>query len=306
MANLQKEKALARISKEYGSLEKIGLGDSLYQIANTDIRIYFRYSRVHNSDTTFYGLREIDLKQLEGHLSVVCFLWNNQTEPIFMPSTFLEDLFIGRSPASDGQYKAQILLKDDAIEFYLPKQGKFNIEAFVGWSEFESVASRYSNEFIPSLSHSQVQTLLGSIGAKKNYDIYIPKTDRENLDWSLSSRFSCTDMDFGFFTEIKDIVSEVDVIWLEKGSQEIQAFFEVEHSTPIYSGLLRFNDILLCYPFINSRYSIVAASVRNSLFVRQVNRPTFRRSGLIERCSFMDYSSVYKWKQNIYQNQEKQ
>jgi hypothetical protein len=305
MANLPKEQALARISREYGSIEKIGLSDSLYQIDNTDIRIYFRYSRVHNSNTTFYGLREIDLKQLEGHLSVVCFLWNDQPEPVFIPSTFLEDLFIGKSPASDGQFKAQILFKDDAFEFYLPKQGKFNIEAFVGWREFDSVASRYTNELFPSLSHSQVQTLLGSIGMKKNYDIYIPRIDRASLDWSLSDVFACSDVDFGFLSGIKDIVSEVDVIWLEKGSQDIQAFFEVEHTTPIYSGLLRLNDILLSYPLINSRYSIVAASVRNSLFVRQVNRPTFRRSGLMEKCSFMDYSSVYKWKQNLYQSQEK-
>jgi len=46
------------------------------------------------------------------------------------------------------------------------------------------------------------------------------------------------------------ILQEVDVIWIPPGSSELKALFEIEHSTAVYSGLLRFNDR---YPGFDSR-----------------------------------------------------
>jgi hypothetical protein len=71
--------------------------------------------------------------------------------------------------------------------------------------------------------------------------------------------------------------------------------FEVEHSTTIYSGLLRFNDIHLAMPALHPRFSIVAEDARRSHFVRQVSRPTFTTSGLNELCTFLDYANVWRW-----------
>jgi hypothetical protein len=71
--------------------------------------------------------------------------------------------------------------------------------------------------------------------------------------------------------------------------------FEVEHSTPIYSGLLRFNDVHLVAPLLRPRFSVVANDARRDLFVRQLNRPTFRLSGLRELCTFLDYKDVFGW-----------
>ena len=34
--------------------------------------------------------------------------------------------------------------------------------------------------------------------------------------------------------------SEIDVVWVNSGSSAVDSLFEVEHSTPVYSGLLRF------------------------------------------------------------------
>lgn len=92
---------------------------------------------------------------------------------------------------------------------------------------------------------------------------------------------------------------EVDVIWIRKGSNELRALFEVEHSTPIYSGLLRFNDIHLLAPNLRPRFSIVANDYRRSAFARQLNRPTFRTSGLREICTFLEYVDVLGWHSRI-------
>ena len=66
----------------------------------------------------------------------------------------------------------------------------------------------------------------------------------------------------------------------------LEGLFEVEHSTPVYSGLLRFNDVLLANPKL-SRFTIVSNERRRALFSKQVFRPTFRKSGLAELVSFL-------------------
>jgi hypothetical protein len=79
--------------------------------------------------------------------------------------------------------------------------------------------------------------------------------------------------------------------------------FEVEHSTPIYSGLLRFNDIFLVSPRLGARFTVVSNDERRSLFTRQLNRPTFKLSKLDEHCTFLDYASVYSWHQGLKRSQ---
>jgi hypothetical protein len=101
---------------------------------------------------------------------------------------------------------------------------------------------------------------------------------------------------FGFETIINTL-QEVDVIWIERGSGKLRALFEVEHSTPIYSGLLRFNDIHLVAPAFRPRYSIVANDTRRSLFVRQINRPTFRMSG--RTLYLFEYANVVGWHNRV-------
>jgi len=73
----------------------------------------------------------------------------------------------------------------------------------------------------------------------------------------------------------------------------LAAAFEVEHSTPIYSRLLRFNDIHIDFKL--ARAGIVAQAERKEAFLRQINRRTFCASGLNEVCLFYSYSDVYRW-----------
>ena len=67
----------------------------------------------------------------------------------------------------------------------------------------------------------------------------------------------------------------------------------------MYSGLLRLNDVHLVAPTIRAKFSIVANETRRSLFVRQINRPTFQTSGLSDLCSFLEYSNVFTWYKRV-------
>ncbi|MCX6024454.1 MAG: hypothetical protein NTZ05_22535, partial [Chloroflexi bacterium] len=265
MPNPTKPAFLAELTRRYGALHKLNKSLSLFEIGHGAARIYIRYSKVHNRKDTFYGLRKEDLQQLEGFASYMCFLWDDQDSPLILPFSDYEEVFQSIVPASDGQYKAQVYLQD-GTEFYLARAGRFNVEGYMGWGMLDDTINAAGSTAKPLLSHSQVQTLLGSIGTTKGYDIWVPVNDRGRLDWAITKPYECRNVLPYGFDSVKSILQEIDVIWFKRGSSEPQALFEVEHSTTIYSGLLRFNDIHLTVPNLHPRYSIVADDVRRVLF----------------------------------------
>ncbi|MFH0813832.1 MAG: hypothetical protein V2A69_13500 [Pseudomonadota bacterium] len=294
MANPIKVTFLEQLRSKYGKPKQLPGSLSLFEIGGGLARLYIRYSKLHGRNRTFFGLRQDDLKQLEGFNSVICFLWNTQTEPIFIPFADFEDIFNALTPASDGQYKVQIY-PDDETELYIANAGRFNIEGFYGWHNLDNLIDKNNFTILPDLSHSQIQTLIGSIGIIKEYDVWIPLNDTNKLDWKFAERFTCRNELPSRYEKIDDIVREVDVVWLQRGSSDLRAMFEVEHSTPIYSGLLRFNDFHLIEPNLKLKFSIVSNEIRRSLFLRQINRPTFKMSGLNDLCNFLEYKDVYSW-----------
>lgn len=290
-----KSEFLKKLGQKFGKVENFGDSRSLYRITGSNIQIYIRYSKTHPNGKTFYGLRDKDLQLLEGQPSILCFLWDGQKEPLLIPFSEYEDVFRSSIPAEDGQYKAQVIPSDETTELYIARAGRFNVDGFMGWEPVETLTKKVGGEKIPELSHSQVQTLLGSIGTAKDFDVWIPINDRMKLDWTIARQFAFREnLPYGF-GQVENILSEIDVIWTQKGSNTIKALFEIEHSTPIYSGLLRFNDIHLIAPELRARFSVVANNERRSLFTRQVNRPTFKASGLGELCTFLDYADVHNW-----------
>jgi len=290
-----KEQFLAELARRFPASRKMAGSQSLFDLGEGQGRMYIRYSKVHSGGRTFYGLRRIDLQELEGHNSTICFLWDGQAEPLLVPFADFEDVFQILSPADDGQYKLQVYLGGETTELYIAGAGRFNAEGYFGWSEVVIHPSSAAIAFARQMTHSQVQTLLGAIGARKGHEIWIPPNDRSKLDWILSSRFDLHGVLPQLSSTVDAILSEVDVIWLRKGSSDFAALFEIEHSTPVYSGLLRFNDFHLVTPTMKPRFSVVSNDTRRSLFARQVNRPTFTVSGLSDICTFLEYENVYEW-----------
>lgn len=297
MGNDLKRDFLATLSEKFGGVRSLPQTQSLYDLGDNLGRVYVRYSKVHSRHRTFFGLRKVDLQQLEGHRSFICFLWDRQKEPLILPFADYEDVFHETTPAGDGQFKVQVFLRDDSTELYIARAGRFNVDAHLGWTAIEK-AVRPAQTGLPPLAHSQIQTLLGAIGAARTFDIWIPPKDREALDWSMSDRFRCLERLPSAYERVDSILQEIDVVWVQRGSSTLAALYEVEHSTPIYSGLLRFNDVHLLFPPVD-RFAIVSNEPRRSLFVKQLKRPTFQRSGLSDICSFLEYSDVYEWHKRI-------
>jgi hypothetical protein len=298
MANPVKVAFVAELTKRFGVPKKLEGSESLYEIGEDKARLLFRYSKKHPRNRTFFGLRRVDLQALEGHAGILCFFWDGQREPLFVPFGEFEEVFAALSPASDGQYKAQVYEQEDGTELYIANAGRFNVESYTGWDHLESLIQTPQMVF-PELSHVQVQTLLGSIGATKGFDIWIPPNDRGKLDWNLTPAFQLSNSLPPLLTPIKEAAEEIDVIWVNRGSNRPAALYEVEHSTPIYSGLLRFNDVHLTLSNLSLRFGIVSNEHRRALFVRQLSRPTFQLSGLKEICTFLEYRNVFGWHQKL-------
>ncbi|MGI5869221.1 MAG: hypothetical protein ACOX9C_07250 [Kiritimatiellia bacterium] len=298
MANPVKAAFIEELTSRFGPPRKLKNSESLFEVGRDAVRLYFRYSKRHPHNRTFFGLRKVDLQALEGHNGVLCFFWEGQREPLFVPFGQFEEVFAGLSPASDGQFKAQIYEQIEGTELYLANAGRFNVESYMGWDFLESMIQP-SGITVPELNHSQVQTLLGGIGIAKGFDIWIPPNDRANLDWNLTPRFRPTPELPSALMAIKAIAEEIDVIWIDRGGGTPAALYEVEHSTPVYSGLLRFNDVHLVVPSLRLRFGIVSNDDRRALFVRQVGRPTFKASGLRDFCTFFEYRNVFGWHQRM-------
>jgi len=296
--NPYKVAILDSLRERFGAIRKLGESESLYVIGDDAARIYIRYSKVHAGGRTFFGLREIDLRQLECHNSFLCFLLNDGSAPLFIPFGDFEEVFRSAQAANDGQYKVQLRSGENGRELYVARQGRFNIEGYVGLEPVVRSLDAALLREAQNLNHSQVQTLLAGIGYFKDYGVYVPEHDVGGLDWTLTEKFSLRGAIPSGFEQVRGILSEIDVIWVARGGETIEGLFEVEHSTTVYSGLLRFNDILLSDPKVR-RFSIVSNETRRALFSRQLFRPTFTKSGLSDLTSFLEYSNVLDWHKRV-------
>lgn len=300
MANVVKDEFLHELNKRFPTLKKSPDSQSLFEIPESSARIYIRYSKLHPRNRTFFGLRQTDLKWLEGHRSIICFLWDDQPAPLLIPYEAFEDVFSTLTPALDGQYKVQVLPNVEAAELYIAGAGRFNVEGYFGWNELNTLADMSTCALARSLTHSQIQTLLGAIGFAKGHDVWCPQSDRNYLDWNLTKKFPLHNHLPEKYKKIQPILSEIDVVWVQRGAGDLVALYEVEHTTSVYSGLLRFNDVHLVDPALHPRFSIVSNDIRRGLYVRQVNRPTFIKSGLSEICTFMQYDNVLDWHNRLF------
>jgi len=69
----------------------------------------------------------------------------------------------------------------------------------------------------------------------------------------------------------------------------------VEHTTAVYSGLLRMADLLALIPNMDIRFDIVAPDERKDKVFHEMRRPVFallQAGPLSDRCAFISYDNV--------------
>ena len=142
----------------------------------------------------------------------------------------------------------------------------------------------------------KVQAKLAETGAIMGFKIWVPPADRtrvlELVPANERSAFLET-LPLNNTEATLDTIKQIDVLWLRRGS--IIRAFEVEHTTAVYSGLLRMADLLALQQNIDIRLHIVASDERRDKVFREMGRPVFmllERGPLSKSCTFISYESV--------------
>ena len=140
-------------------------------------------------------------------------------------------------------------------------------------------------------SHTEVQGWLRDLGRALGFSVWIAANDHGR---SYGNGRLCD----GCLTALPatltaaDAVPLIDVLWLEPGANRVRAAFEVEHSTSIYSGIVRMLDLALGVPDEASTcYFLVAPDSREADVRSQLQRPAFSSIGRLAP-RYLPYSEL--------------
>lgn len=141
----------------------------------------------------------------------------------------------------------------------------------------------------------RMQALIADIGARMGMSIWIPRPDRAAVarerEYEVDSVLERLPLNYNDAT--LSTIENIDVIWIRRSS--IARAFEVEHTTSIYSGLLRMADLLALQPNMDIRLHIVAPASKREKVFQEIRRPVFsllERGPLAESCTYLSYESL--------------
>jgi hypothetical protein len=146
-------------------------------------------------------------------------------------------------------------------------------------------------ERVPT-EHDEMQWRLIRLGQLAKCDVWVPRNDQPKQYEGHQFR----DFVLREFHETLDVprsIENIDVVW-KFGPYSIKSAFEIEHSTSVYSGILRLSDLRAEAPNSNFPLFIVASEERRKKVFEELRRPTF--SGpclrLNEVIRFLGYSRL--------------
>lgn len=145
------------------------------------------------------------------------------------------------------------------------------------------------------ITHTEIQYLLLKLGSDMGLNVWVARNDK-NRSFNgnpFTDIMSFTDkLPRQFDDATNRTIEMIDVLWLQ--GDAIVAAFEVEHTTSIYSGLLRMADLITMQPNIKINLYLVAPDDKEDKVFYEINRPTFRKlkPPLPELCRFIPYSKL--------------
>jgi hypothetical protein len=125
----------------------------------------------------------------------------------------------------------------------------------------------------------QIQAMIAEIGAKMGLKIWLPRNDRARILNEMDEEGPplLDRLPLNYDDTTLKTIEQIEVLWL-KGRAIVRAF-EVEHTTQIYSGILRKADLLALQPNMDIKLHIVAPSERRDKVFTEILRPVLRLNG---------------------------
>lgn len=154
-----------------------------------------------------------------------------------------------------------------------------------------SIASRHGDQ-----THTEVQGWLRDLGLALGFKVWVASNDRNRLHVGSRLADGCLDTLPNFLQRMSaaDTIALIDVLWIGLESEHVAAAFEIEHTTSIYSGIVRMLDLAaeLSVEFPCGLF-LVAPDERVEDVRKQLLRPAFSRVGNLN-VRFLPYSELEK------------
>ena len=160
----------------------------------------------------------------------------------------------------------------------------------------QGIARDSKQEAVTELREShRIQGVLAQVGEAMGFKVWLPRGDRSNVmaAWSPRSGTLLEKLPLNYDEVTLKTVEQIDVLWL-KGRSIVRAF-EVEHTTAVYSGILRMADLLALQPNMDIKLHIVAPVDRKDKVMAEIRRPVFsllEKGALARYCTFLSYDSL--------------
>lgn len=210
---------------------------------------------------------------------------------------------------ADGKFLEKILLEQNIVNTKYPieesDKKKLKIitvktqdskEVTVAIPENDEVITTTEKQQITSQRDStKIQALLAEIGERMNLKIWLPKNDRLRVLelWHPTTPSLLDILPLNYDDATLKTIENIDVLWIH--GRSIVRAFEVEHTTSIYSGILRMADLMALQPNLTISAHIVAPSERKDKVLQEISRPVFaflERGPLTQSCTFLSYDSI--------------
>ena len=238
-----------------------------------------QYERGHSSWTGFFRGSLNRFEEGDGSY-LIELLKEQQSNPESYPLTDKDKRQLVR--------KRKVLTLDREVEVEVPDDE--DDEPLLESEMVEPTLASDSRESI------QYQAKVAQIGAEMGFRIWVPRNNKarvlELIPTTMHEKFLEL-LPLNYDDTTLRTVEQIDVLWL-KGRSMARAF-EIEHTTAIYSGLLRMADLLALQPNMDIRLHIVAPPDKRERVLREIRRPVFsllERGPLYEQCSFLSYGSI--------------
>lgn len=163
-------------------------------------------------------------------------------------------------------------------DVYLSQNERTKLEKLID-KRHEEVKTEKEEENL----HTEMQYHLLKIGKALGYDVIPASNDRSkcydgnNFSFISLSSFPQFDLD----KETLNTVKLIDVLWFEKGTNNVIAAFEVEKSTSIYSGILRLTDLSYTIADGDEVFYLIVPDKREKDVVLQLSRPAIKKNNTI-------------------------
>ena len=150
-------------------------------------------------------------------------------------------------------------------------------------------------------THTEVQEWLRDLGSALGFEVYVAANDRRRPASNGLLGDGCAETLPSALVDTAggDAIRLIDVLWLNRSDRSVAAAFEVEHTTSIYSGIVRLLDLALggSDRAVRGLY-LVAPDDREQEVRAQLMRPAFRTVAHLD-VRFLPYGELARHRETM-------